>query len=291
MNRLRPGGARHGERVHDGDGCEKAASTVDTVVETMSVDIDDDDDADLLSLLPECHAFLERSKPGVSPSSTSAGDDEHSTGTSSGSVGAVLVYCSAGMSRSQAVAASFLMRIEGLSLHSALAQLPQHASPNENFLAQLLLLEKMGGTVNVDSKVFRAFRQKRIARRTLMYGYFNSDDVNDLDYGNVIVDTDPGAHRHTATTGKESVVGVVYRCRKCRRIVASSSNEIGSSPDDNNVGAKERDTQSTINESQIYTEAITWMREELEKVHRTYALSLSHTYTHPQPHTYRPPSV
>ena len=70
MNRLRPGGARHGERVHDGDGCEKAASTVDTVVETMSVDIDDDDDADLLSLLPECHAFLERSKPGVSPSST-----------------------------------------------------------------------------------------------------------------------------------------------------------------------------------------------------------------------------
>ena len=57
----------------------------------------------------------------------------------------MLVYCSAGMSRSQAVVASFIMHEEGVCLNEALTQLPQHASPNENFLAQLLLLEKMGG--------------------------------------------------------------------------------------------------------------------------------------------------
>ena len=282
MNRLRPGGgAGGGACVNDDDGekAAAAASTVDTVVDTMSVEIDDDNDADLLSLLPQCHAFLERSKLDASP----AGDDE-SDGTSSsgtGASGAVLVYCSAGMSRSQAVAASFLMRIEGLSLHEALSQLPQHASPNENFLAQLLLLEKMGGTVNVDSKVFRAFRQKRIARRTLMYGYFDSDDVSDLDYGNVVTETNAGLHRHAAAAGQESVV---YRCRKCRRIVASSSNEIGPSPDDNNDennGADEQGNQSLTIESQIYTEAIAWMREELEKVRiRIYPVHVSHIYVH-----------
>ncbi|KAL7920738.1 protein-tyrosine phosphatase-like protein [Trichoderma austrokoningii] len=63
---------------------------------------------------------------------------------SNNSTGRVLVHCSAGISRSPAVVAAYLMEHHGMSLMSALGQIvrarPQ-ASPNPGFLRELKELE------------------------------------------------------------------------------------------------------------------------------------------------------
>lgn len=230
VNRMRPGDA--------------TATTRSSVEDVKSIDIDDDEDADLLSILAACHAFIDSSKP----------DGEGWTGSAEKQPGKVLVYCSAGVSRSQAVVASYLMRDEGATLNAVLAELPEHASPNDNFLAQLSILERMGGRLDTDSKVFRAFRQNRIARRAMMYGYFDGDDLSDGDYGEVDVDEGKGAR------GDDG--GIVYRCRKCRRVVATSSNAV--EHEEGDAGA--RDGSPTGREPcHLYIEALTWMRAELDE--------------------------
>ena len=138
------------------------ATATYTVQDVMSFEIDDDDEADLLSILPTCNEFILKSKPqqqgeteqnGVKLLETSASStmlpgesvQEVDASSNSNNNNGILVYCSAGVSRSQSVVASFLMWNEQLSLNQAMTELPQHASPNENFMKQLLLLERMGG--------------------------------------------------------------------------------------------------------------------------------------------------
>ena len=234
MNRLRPG-----------DGPDGPART-SSVEDVESIDIDDDEDADLLSILGRCHAFIGRSKPDC------GGEGPAAAG---GRPGKVLVYCSAGVSRSQAVVASYLMSDEGASLNAALATLPEHASPNDNFLAQLSILERMGGRLDADSKVFRAFRQNRIARRAMLYGYFDGDGVGDADYGEVGAREGAGGADAGGTAGAcAGAADTVFRCRTCRRVVATSSNLVeheaagGAGPP-----------------CHLYTEALSWMRGELEQ--------------------------
>ena len=159
------------------------------------------------------------------------------------------------MANSQAVVASYLMSDEGASLNAALATLPEHASPNDNFLAQLSILERMGGRLDADSKVFRAFRQNRIARRAMLYGYFDGDGVGDADYGEVGAREGAGGADAGGTAGAcAGAADTVFRCRTCRRVVATSSNLVeheaagGAGPP-----------------CHLYTEALSWMRGELEQ--------------------------
>ena len=164
VNRMRPS-PRDAEV-----GAVPAESVSFTVQDVMNLEINDDEEADLLSILPACNEFIVKSKPKIQSDSAirenSTGkeditDDEErllmSSKCTTSSVllerrqqmmeanNGVLVYCSAGISRSQSVVASFLMWSERLDLNQAMAELPHHASPNANFMKQLLLLERMGG--------------------------------------------------------------------------------------------------------------------------------------------------
>jgi hypothetical protein len=88
------------------------------------VNIPDDEDADLLRHLPQCHSFIEeaiKQKVGV------------------------LVHCAAGVSRSASVCISYLMKSQGKSLMESFAHVKKVRpiiNPNDGFMEQLRQFEK-----------------------------------------------------------------------------------------------------------------------------------------------------
>lgn len=72
--------------------------------------------------------------------------------------GVVLVHCQAGVSRSAALVAAYLMKQYGLSLKEAITYLKQRKAnvcPNPGFLKQLCLLEaSLGKEVSIDLRSY-----------------------------------------------------------------------------------------------------------------------------------------
>lgn len=93
-------------------------------VKVKVVEIDDEPDEPMLGHLEDCHAFIDAARE---------------------SGGAVLVFCTAGISRSATVVTSYLMRREGIGFHEALHRLKQDrpwVRPNAGFERQLLEYEQ-----------------------------------------------------------------------------------------------------------------------------------------------------
>ncbi|PVV04312.1 hypothetical protein BB560_001184, partial [Smittium megazygosporum] len=72
----------------------------------------------------------------------------------------ILIHCAAGQSRSVTILAAFLMKSRGLSRVDALnfirASRPQ-IKPNDGFIAQLDLYQKLNYIVNTDQPLYRRF--------------------------------------------------------------------------------------------------------------------------------------
>ncbi|KAJ3053453.1 hypothetical protein HK102_011700, partial [Quaeritorhiza haematococci] len=110
-----------------------------TTVTLKFVHLIDDEDSDLISLLPETFEFIDGALGG-------AGGAEKEGGSR------VLVHCVAGVSRSASVIIAYLMKAHTLTLEAALervrARYPK-ASPNPGFLTQLKLYEEINYIVDV----------------------------------------------------------------------------------------------------------------------------------------------
>ncbi|XP_026324036.1 dual specificity protein phosphatase MPK-4-like [Hyposmocoma kahamanoa] len=149
---------------------------------------------DLISHLPDTNAFIKQA-------------------IANG--GTVLVHCYFGVSRSAAVVIAYIMEKYGLCYDDALALVRTKRNfvhPNLGFEAQLKLFGHMGYRLNKDDPRFKQFRLK-MAGQKLKQVKILPQLFADL------VKPDPGLIR-------ERPDPIVYRCKKCRRIVASQSNII-----------------------------------------------------------------
>ncbi|CAM6017275.1 unnamed protein product [Sphagnum balticum] len=140
--------------------------------------------------------------------------------------GVVLVHCFAGVSRSGAVVTAYLMKKEHLAMDNALESLKKSSEivcPNDGFKQQLRMFEEMGCTVNRASSVYKKFRLA-----TMGDAYIRGEKIDSSSYA-----ADPGNvtnEQNSQDLGDQQAVSnqlsKVYRCKKCRRVVASEENLI-----------------------------------------------------------------
>lgn len=157
------------------------------------VEMDDQENADLLIRLPECFEFIDKVQ-----------GDANSK---------VLVHCLVGMSRSASVVTAYLMNKEKISLEMALDKVKAerfYVRPNQGFMEQLSLFEAMGCNLNPHHVLLKFHRLGQYAhQRQCSYR-----DRSVIPKG--LLEDDPNqrlaSHHHQGDQ-----VGILFRCRKCRR--------------------------------------------------------------------------
>ncbi|CAH0557977.1 unnamed protein product [Brassicogethes aeneus] len=127
--------------------------------------------------------------------------------------GHVFVHCYFGVSRSATVVLAYYMKKYKLGFAEALEKVKKRRSivhPNYGFVAQLKLYHQMGYNIDKNNPQFKMFRLGNAADtvrkvKVLPPNFFD------------LIKPDPG---RTQTEPNPNV----YRCKKCRRVVASENN-------------------------------------------------------------------
>ncbi|XP_053154072.1 dual specificity protein phosphatase 12 isoform X2 [Hemicordylus capensis] len=116
----------------------------------------------------------------------------------------------AGVSRSVAVVTAYLMKTNNLSFEEAytfVQAIKPDAKMNEGFEWQLKLYEKMGCEVDVTSAIYKQYRLQKVTEKYPELRNLPQD----------VFAADPNSVHQT------SFCEVLYRCRKCRRLLFRSS--------------------------------------------------------------------
>ncbi|XP_061493889.1 dual specificity protein phosphatase 12 [Rhineura floridana] len=157
--------------------------------EVLHVQALDQPESDLLSHLDTCASFISRARERG---------------------GTVLVRCQAGVSRSVAVVTAYLMKANKLPFEEAYAfvqAIKPDAKMNRGFEWQLKLYEEMGCEVNITSAVYKQYRLQKVTEKY--------PELRDLPRD--VFAVDPNTVQQTPNSE------VLYRCRKCRRLLFRSS--------------------------------------------------------------------
>eukprot|EP00095_Tigriopus_kingsejongensis_P000103 snap_masked-scaffold1424_size42081-processed-gene-0.5 protein:Tk00103 transcript:snap_masked-scaffold1424_size42081-processed-gene-0.5-mRNA-1 annotation:"dual specificity protein phosphatase 12-like" len=175
-------------------------------IRNLHIQVTDLPDEDILSFITQALAFI-------------------NDGISSG--GSVLVHCFRGKSRSATVVIAFLMQKYNLSLEQAFARVKVKrdcVNPHEGFLAQLKLYESMDYHLDPSNVQFKMFKQRLASERMRKAKILFRDSLDN------VLDEDPG--ERGSAKGHYSQL---YKCKKCRRTLATSHNVIphviGEAPD------------------------------------------------------------
>ncbi|XP_033105784.1 dual specificity protein phosphatase 12-like isoform X2 [Anneissia japonica] len=154
------------------------------------VQVDDDPEANILQFLPECTEFLNH---GLQK-------------------GGVLVHCYGGVSRSASVVTAYLMEKECINVEEAVYEVKKSRSavmPNDGFMTQLQLYHMMGNRIDQTDPRYKRFCLVQWAKKVR----FGIEEPQ-----HTLAD-DP---QHSSTTQE-----VIFKCRKCRRVLISRENVIG----------------------------------------------------------------
>ncbi|XP_058824260.1 dual specificity protein phosphatase MPK-4 isoform X2 [Topomyia yanbarensis] len=125
----------------------------------------------------------------------------------------ILVHCYFGVSRSATIVIAYLMEKYKLSYEAALYRVKSKRGfvmPNPGFINQLRLFALMNYTIDPQNEKYKLFRLKLAADNVRKAKRL---PVNCMD----VVKPDPAVTQETPEP-------IVYRCRKCRRVVARKSN-------------------------------------------------------------------
>ena len=201
---------------------------------TLHVDIEDVDDVNLLQHLPAATDFIAE---GLASS------------------GNVLVHCAQGVSRSASLIIAHLVRSEGTDPDTALATIQRRcpsASPNDGFMLQLHLWHCMEGTLNHSYVPYKRFLAEQAAAEFYAMGSVDA----------------AGLSQPLASDG-DAQGAAVYRCRKCRTLVATSSNviETGDGPGATGFRWHKRDKLQKVGDiaasaegaGGVFVEPLRWM--------------------------------
>ncbi|KAL2610871.1 hypothetical protein R1flu_022563 [Riccia fluitans] len=186
--------------------------------------------------------------------------------------GRVLVHCLAGVSRSAAVILAYLMRTERLSVEDALTSLRESsasACPNAGFMDQLQMFEDMGYKVDHGSSIYKTFHVTNLGE-----AYGKGEKLESSRFA-----SDPGDASSSLSDDLASKVSInggekvptLYRCKKCRRLVASESNVVThnlglgeSSFKTKRKGSGRSDDYGEPKCSSIFVEPMQWMTAVVE---------------------------
>lgn len=138
--------------------------------------------------------------------------------------GRILVHCYFGVSRSSTIVIAYVMKKHSKSFSDAFQMVKdkrQFVAPNSGFQAQLRLYEDMGFYINNTNVQFKMYRLHMAADK-VRKAKILPQSCTDL------IRPDPAV----TTIRPEPIV---YRCKKCRRIVASACNILPHIPRENHV--------------------------------------------------------
>lgn len=210
----------------------------------MAAPLRDMENENLLDSLDACLDFIEQSRK----------------------EGSVLVHCFAGVSRSAAIIAAYLMKTEQLSQEDAIESVRQSCEfvcPNDGFLDQLKMFEEMGFKVDNASPIYKRFHLK-----VLGDSYNRGERIDTSKFG-----ADPGSATESIPSDadvsltKETAPARVYRCKKCRRVVALQGNVVDHVPGEGETAFQwhKRRSGNPFNKpddecSSVFVEPLKWMR-------------------------------
>ncbi|XP_037932191.1 dual specificity protein phosphatase MPK-4 [Teleopsis dalmanni] len=124
----------------------------------------------------------------------------------------ILVHCYFGVSRSSSVVIAFVMKTHDLDYQQAFDLVKskrRYVQPNSGFIAQLKLYKRMGCKIDTQYQKYKIYRL-RLAGEQVRKVKILPQSFNNL------IKPDP-------SVTQENPEPIVYRCRKCRRILASKS--------------------------------------------------------------------
>ncbi|XP_065830140.1 dual specificity protein phosphatase 12-like isoform X2 [Oscarella lobularis] len=193
----------------------------------------DSPDADLLSHLSDSIAYVRESLSKEQP---------------------LLIHCISGTSRSAAVTVAYLMAEEQLTFDAALHSLCQCRPTvrlSDTFVEQLRLFEEMGNVIDPQWKPYKEWKLRRVAEAFQSGGEIPS-----------IMAADP-----VVSVPDESLE--LYRCRKCRRLLFTSSTTLTHERGEGSVAFEKKKRGLAVQVpldpcSSYFAEPVEWMRETLQ---------------------------
>ncbi|KAF1839292.1 dual specificity protein phosphatase 12 [Decorospora gaudefroyi] len=197
----------------------------------MVVEVDDVDDENLLEHFPATNRFIKEGLEGG---------------------GGVLVHCAMGKSRSATVVIAYLMQVHDISPSEALSHVRQARSicePNEGFMKQLEFYGEMQTPENVESTpAYQRWVYQREIELSRACGQAPEADKIRFEDEHVTDETS----------------GFELRCRKCRRVLATSQYLLSHSSSSNQT-AEATPAASSRNCAHYFLDPLSWMRPELEQ--------------------------
>uniref|UniRef100_A0A1B6CCD1 Uncharacterized protein n=1 Tax=Clastoptera arizonana TaxID=38151 RepID=A0A1B6CCD1_9HEMI len=171
--------------------------------------------------------------------------------------GCVLVHCYFGVSRSVSVVIAYLMKKYQISFDEALERVKSRrklVGPNKGFEDQLKLYGRMGCKIDTNNIQYKMFRLLVAAEKVKKVKILPRECMD-------VVQPDPSLPRVNPNP-------LVYRCCKCRKIVASASNLLPHIPqekpswkDENWIEKMSEQSPCTLT---YFVEPMVWMKSAMQ---------------------------